>query len=770
MLRACFFSVSAFVLMAQAPPVRIHVTGHVLGPDAKPIRGAVVALVPNNAGSGLSPIHEQLSGPQGAFSLRAPAGGYGLTITAPGCLPHFRNLELKAEAPSLPLEIRMEKGGLRFKGRILPAPGYKLEAVRLGFSKVSQDSGDQFFSMVRQGRFDITLAPGVYQAEVAAKGQFGGQHIEVREGIQDATIKLAAEPSPADGATLAWIKRNAIPLKGVEAGKGFTDMQPLKAMVGDATVVALGEATHGTREFFQLKHRMLEFLAKEMGFTVFAIEANLPEAFAVNDYVLTGKGDPAKALAGLYFWTWNTEEVLDMIRWMRTYNEDPAHTKKLRFYGVDMQTETVAYAQAKAWLDGVDATEAARLLEIKQGMAKLPPRHTVKPTEETLKAWGSAAQALEAMITRLEARTFPGEDFDRQRQNLRVFAQFCTMQADPGGGYAVRDASMAANLRWIQTREQAAKIVLWAHNGHITFHPIPSTGGINTMGRHLRQALGKAYLTIGFAFREGGFQAISGDPNNRGLQVCAVKPQASGTLDAALAATRLPILALDLRHRPSRGSVKRWLESLQGTWSIGALFTPGQELNFVSKRPITEDYDALLFVNRTTSATPVGGRTRVPVHAALAKTPLNLGFEEDLAGWSNPKELGYVATVADQGALEGRHCLQVAYQGEPNPNAWWTAMQSVDAESFRGKKVRLKAWIRTNGKPDFRAMCWVRVNHKNGMGFFDNMMQRPVTGTDWTEITIEGPVAEDAVALNFGCMAMGDGHAWFDAIRVEMVP
>jgi hypothetical protein len=72
----------------------------------------------------------------------------------------------------------------------------------------------------------------------------------------------------------------------------------------------MGEATHGSREFFQMKHRMLEFLAEKMGFTVFAIEANWPESLAVNDFVLNGEGDPAVALAGMYFWTWNTEEVL----------------------------------------------------------------------------------------------------------------------------------------------------------------------------------------------------------------------------------------------------------------------------------------------------------------------------------------------------------------------------------------------------------------------------------------------------------------------------
>src|SRR5947209_4696559 len=131
---------------------------------------------------------------------------------------------------------------------------------------------------------------------------------------------LARTNASEDQTVVEWIRAHAVPLKTVEAGHGFSDMEPLKSIVGDARIVSLGEATHGTREFFQLKHRMLEFLASEMGFTVFSIEATMPEGFDVNEYVLTGKGDPAKALAALGFWTWDTEEVLDMIRWMRTYN------------------------------------------------------------------------------------------------------------------------------------------------------------------------------------------------------------------------------------------------------------------------------------------------------------------------------------------------------------------------------------------------------------------------------------------------------------------
>src|SRR5207237_5616501 len=132
----------------------------------------------------------------------------------------------------------------------------------------------------------------------------------------------------------------AVRLATPEYGHGFADMQPLKKIIGNARIVSLGEATHGTREFFQLKHRMLEFLATQMGFTIFSIEANMPEAYRLNDYVLNGTGDPAELLRGMYFWTWNTEEVLEMIRWMRAFNA--SGRGRVQFTGFDMQTHTVA--------------------------------------------------------------------------------------------------------------------------------------------------------------------------------------------------------------------------------------------------------------------------------------------------------------------------------------------------------------------------------------------------------------------------------------------
>src|SRR5262245_5835396 len=161
-----------------------------------------------------------------------------------------------------------------------------------------------------------------------------------------------------------WVRRHAIPLKTPEAGNGFDDLRPLRAVIGQARIVSLGEATHGSREFFQLKHRMLEFLASEMGFSIFSIEANLPEAYRLNDYVLEGKGDPAQLLRGMYFWTWDTEEVLAMIRWMREFNK--SGKGRIQFTGFDMQTPTVAASIVRDFTSRYDAPFLADVDEAKK--------------------------------------------------------------------------------------------------------------------------------------------------------------------------------------------------------------------------------------------------------------------------------------------------------------------------------------------------------------------------------------------------------------------
>ena len=166
--------------------------------------------------------------------------------------------------------------------------------------------------------------------------------------VSTSLVAQIPETGPEERAAVAWVEANAIPLKAVEAGNGFSDMEPLDKVVGDARIVSLGEATHGTREFFQLKHRMIEYLATRKGFTIFSIEANMPEAYRLNKFVLDGQGDPKQLLKGMYFWTWDTEEVLDMILWMREFNK--SGKGRIEFTGFDMQTPTLPIQTVRDFL------------------------------------------------------------------------------------------------------------------------------------------------------------------------------------------------------------------------------------------------------------------------------------------------------------------------------------------------------------------------------------------------------------------------------------
>ena len=193
----------------------------------------------------------------------------------------------------------------------------------------------------------------------------------------------------SDKSVVEWIRSAAIPLSTVEPRQGCRDLEALRTIIGDARVVSLGEATHGTREFFKLKHRILEFVVAELGFTTFMIEANFPESLAVNAYVLDGVGDAADALAGMRYWTWDTEEVLDLIEWMRWWNEN--HRRKVKFYGFVMASPPVA---ALGVIDFLVRVEPQLAAACRTALARLT-------SDFTAKLFGKLPDALRERVTGL---------------------------------------------------------------------------------------------------------------------------------------------------------------------------------------------------------------------------------------------------------------------------------------------------------------------------------------------------------------------------------
>lgn len=405
-----------------------------------------------------------------------------------------------------------------------------------------------------------------------------------------------------------WLRRHAISLTGVEAGRGFADLQALKTIIGGARVVALGEATHGTREFFQLKHRLLEFLVTEMGFTTFAIEANWPESLAVNDYVLHGRGDSAKALAGLHFWTWNTQEVLDMIHWMRQYNAHSTHKTKVIFTGFDAQFTTRAATTIKSYLTRVDPDFAD---EIAPRLVRFEEEYRDYSTlsEVDVDALHSTVQDL-AKRLRAEQRAYvarsTAEEWHLACQHARILRQVDEQRRagdDEKTRYMIRDRAMAENVVWILENEgPRCKMVVWAHNGHVARDPRGIFGGtVVSMGMHLARKFDRELIVVGFAFGEGAFRAVvKEEGDRRPLRQVAVGRAPEDTLDAVLARTGIPVFMLDLRHVGE--DVAPWLQKPQITREIGAFFESPEGM---CKRIVPmARYDVLAFIAKTTRSRP----------------------------------------------------------------------------------------------------------------------------------------------------------------------
>lgn len=595
-------------------------------------------------------------------------------------------------------------------------------------------------------------------------------------------------PAPPKSA-VDWMRASAIPVRAAVAGSGFTDMEPIRKIVGTARIASLGEATHGTREFFQFKHRMLEFLVEEMGFGLFGIEASFPECLAINDYVMNGVGEPSVALTNQRFWTWDTEEVLDLIKWMRRYNRNRPEGQKIKFYGFDMQFPTLAVIKAVEYLGSVDARSA-----------KIAER-SLRPLSDDFFSFNysnlSSAVKDETRAGLRETIALLTQNRDRyiRRSSMQAWwtARQCLEVARQGErllgskrSYEIRDLSMARNVRAILRYEgPKAKIVLWAHNGHV--QRVPWAGGTTPMGLHLHKMYGKEQVVFGFSFNRGRFQAISADGG--GLRMFEIKGSPAASLDSAMSKTGHRLAVLSLRKVP-RGPVRNWLAKPILTKSIGAVFSYGWKPEWFSLQtsPLRL-YDAVIFVEKTTRARPnlSGHRTRPGARSSRRKRasgPQNLDLVlgvrgKDPPGWNFSGGFGRGAYSI---RLEGTRAARILeISRESSPWRWGSggATQTFDASTYRGGKVVFTATlrVRTKGagnsanmfinatKPKTGDSLWAPVPVAAFACLHDNAGK--VSG--WRRHSVEVVIPKSADQIAIGFSLAGNGRMQAKGIQFRAI-
>ena len=414
-------------------------------------------------------------------------------------------------------------------------------------------------------------------------------------------------PDPPPDPVTTWLAANSHPFTGPHLSLPHAEIEFLRDVLGDARIVALGENTHGARDFFEMKARILRFLVEQMGFNTFAIEATWPESRRLDHYVRTGDGDPERLLSGLYFWTWNTESVLEMIEWMREHNEAGGD---VGFHGFDMTYPGMALHNVREYVRRVEpeALEAvASRLDCLDRYANGPdgriprPGYRDQPDSYRMACSASLEEAREFLLSKRDVyQAAAGEDaFEIALQSLRVAVQYHLWAVREQG----RDQSMAENTEWISRRiGPEGRMVLWAHNVHVSTQP-------ELQGWYLRETFGDDMVVVGFSHEGGQFTGVDLEATTfRGYPAFDLDIPMPGSFEATLARSASPRFVLDLRNRDTSALGSSWLEGERLFRRIGCCYRPSMPDRYWHPVPLTEWYDVLIHFERTRATTVLPDR------------------------------------------------------------------------------------------------------------------------------------------------------------------
>ena len=415
---------------------------------------------------------------------------------------------------------------------------------------------------------------------VTGKGTAWFDNIELRiDGIRYEDKAIPAPKTELSDREKKELRRYVYPLRTCEPDGGDTqDLDILRQLVGECRAVGLGENTHGTSEVFKMKDRIIRYLAENCGFDIFALEANMPECYQLNNYTVGGIDNPIRLLIGIYMWPWRTHEMLNMIEWMKTFN---ASEPRITFTGVDMQVYTAPLRLLQRTFTK-DESEKCLVSEIARNL-----RHIYT---EDYQFYTELAKKADADLTVLELRLKQKKLTPMQhawaQRNIELLHQFLSQGEDLDW----RDKGMANNLLWIMQQNPDARIAVWAHNTHIS-RSQSKTSSSRPMGAFLKDSLADDFRSFGFVCFEGEFTAKKGPQYFPAI----LKPE-PGTLEYLLEQLNEPQFILNLKKmREEKAHALQWIDK-QVFRAIGA------NPDVVYDTRVSDMFDYLIFIRNTSAS------------------------------------------------------------------------------------------------------------------------------------------------------------------------
>ena len=432
-------------------------------------------------------------------------------------------------------------------------------------------------------------------------------------GEQGWTAEGRSAVKGADGALAAAVAASCEKFATIDGA----DLQPLMRRIGDARVVLIGEATHGTAEFYRLRDRISRELIDHHGFSFVAIEGDWPDAARIDHYVRHREYAPSEwtAFARFPVWMWRNREVRSFVDWLRKRNAGREPLERVAFHGLDLYSLYNSIRSILDYLDSVDPKTAA-VARRRYGC--------LTPWESDPTVYGHAAQTgqyqicereVTSMLTDLMQKRRAYAEHDGERfldavQNARLVANaeryYRTMYYGSRASWNLRDSHMFETLKnLLRFHGPKSRAIVWAHNSHVGDSAATEMSARDeyNIGHLCREEFGDASYSIGFGTDRGTVAAASNwdEP----MQIKAVRPALAGSYERLCHETGEPQFLLPMRRMGS-AALAAGLALPRLERAIGVIYRPETELqSHYFEAVLPRQFDEYVWFDETRAVTPL---------------------------------------------------------------------------------------------------------------------------------------------------------------------
>jgi len=432
-------------------------------------------------------------------------------------------------------------------------------------------------------------------------------------GAEGWTPQEKRAAKPADGTVAQAILSASEEFSSIDS----VDLKPMLKRIGDARVVLLGEATHGTSEFYRMRERISRELIEHKGFNFIAIEGDWPDAACIDRYVRQSAVPPSEwtAFARFPVWMWRNREVRQFVDWLRTHNGGVNQSERVAFHGLDLYSLYNSIQSVLNYLDSVDppTAQVARrrygCLTPWQSDPAVYGQATLTGKYQTCE--GEVTSMLTDLLKKRQAYAeHGGERFLDAVQNARLVANaeryYRIMFYGSRASWNLRDGHMFDTLKnLLSFHGPASKGIVWAHNSHVGDSAATEMSARDeyNIGHLCREEYGSVCYSVGFGTNTGTVAAASNwdEP----MQIKTVRPALAGSYERLCHETGAPRLLLPLREVGPGGRAAQLLKPRLER-AIGVIYRPETELqSHYFEAVLPRQFDEYIWFDETKAVTPI---------------------------------------------------------------------------------------------------------------------------------------------------------------------